>query len=226
MSAASRSIATADALGRPGVQSVGASVDFTPMVAGGRRSLFETARLLKENNHGAELSSRKAPFDIDALLHPSKTFRHPLDVVRDTDMTVAEKRSVLASWASDACAPRAAGYRSGECRQLRRHHRCAAVARCRLGRGHGDLRVQAPAAAQTMERLERPRTRRAGQRRPRRQRVRLSLILDGRARLTSSSPPIFFWRRSISSFRSHVVRHGNGPLGCGAVAFSGDRRLR
>jgi hypothetical protein len=32
---------------------------------------------------------------------PSAT---PLDVVRDTDMTVAEKRSVLASWASDACA--------------------------------------------------------------------------------------------------------------------------
>jgi hypothetical protein len=31
-------------------------------------------------------------------------FRHPLDIVRDTDMTVAEKRSVLASWASDACA--------------------------------------------------------------------------------------------------------------------------
>jgi hypothetical protein len=46
----------------------------------------------------------KAPFDIDALLHPSRAFRHPLDVVRDTDMTVAEKRSVLASWASDACA--------------------------------------------------------------------------------------------------------------------------
>jgi hypothetical protein len=48
--------------------------------------------------------ARKAPFDIDALLHPSRAFRHPLDVVRDTDMTVAEKRSVLASWASDACA--------------------------------------------------------------------------------------------------------------------------
>ena len=48
--------------------------------------------------------ARKVPFDIDALLHPSRAFRHPLDVVRDTDMTVAEKRSVLASWASDACA--------------------------------------------------------------------------------------------------------------------------
>jgi hypothetical protein len=47
---------------------------------------------------------RKAPFDFDALLHPSKAFRHPLDVVRDADMTVAEKRSVLASWASDVCA--------------------------------------------------------------------------------------------------------------------------
>jgi hypothetical protein len=44
------------------------------------------------------------PFDIDALLHPSRAFRHPLDVVWDTDMTVAEKRSVLAPWASDACA--------------------------------------------------------------------------------------------------------------------------
>jgi hypothetical protein len=56
----------------------------------------------------AELQAGKAPLDIDALLHPSKTFRHPPDVVRDADMTVAEKRSVLASWASDACAPRAA----------------------------------------------------------------------------------------------------------------------
>jgi hypothetical protein len=50
------------------------------------------------------VQARKTPFDIDALLHPSKAFRHPLDVVRDTDMTVAEKRSVLASWPSDACA--------------------------------------------------------------------------------------------------------------------------
>jgi len=48
--------------------------------------------------------ARKTPFDIDALLHPSRAFRHPLDVVRNADLTVAEKRSVLASWASDACA--------------------------------------------------------------------------------------------------------------------------
>jgi hypothetical protein len=48
--------------------------------------------------------ARKTPFDIDTLLHPSRAFHHPLDVVRDTDMTIAEKRSMLASWASDACA--------------------------------------------------------------------------------------------------------------------------
>jgi hypothetical protein len=49
------------------------------------------------------VQARKAPFDIDAPTSPF-AFRHPLDVVRDTEMTVAEKRSVLASWASDACA--------------------------------------------------------------------------------------------------------------------------
>jgi hypothetical protein len=48
--------------------------------------------------------ARKVPFNIDTRLHPSRAFRHPLDVLRDTDMTIAEKRSVLASWASDACA--------------------------------------------------------------------------------------------------------------------------
>ena len=47
---------------------------------------------------------KKMPFEIASLLNPSKAFRHPLDVVADPDMTIAEKRSVLASWASDACA--------------------------------------------------------------------------------------------------------------------------
>jgi hypothetical protein len=80
------------------------------------------------------VQARKTPFDIDALLNPSKAFRHPLDVVRDTDMTVAEKRSVLASWASDACAIesnpalRASATGMSSVIQLRRHHRCVAVA--------------------------------------------------------------------------------------------------
>jgi hypothetical protein len=43
-------------------------------------------------------------FDIEALLHPANAFVHPMDVVRDPDMTLNEKRAILASWASDACA--------------------------------------------------------------------------------------------------------------------------
>lgn len=42
--------------------------------------------------------------DFDALLHPAKAFVHPMDVVRDADLTLNEKRAILSSWASDACA--------------------------------------------------------------------------------------------------------------------------
>lgn len=49
-----------------------------------------------------------ARFDLDALLHPAGAFAHPLDVVRDRDLTLNEKRAILASWASDACAVEAA----------------------------------------------------------------------------------------------------------------------
>ena len=47
-------------------------------------------------------------FDLDALLHPARAFAHPMDVVRDPDLTLNEKRAILASWASDACALEAA----------------------------------------------------------------------------------------------------------------------
>ena len=43
-------------------------------------------------------------FDLDSLLHPAQAFRHPSEVVVDPDLTLNEKRAVLASWASDACA--------------------------------------------------------------------------------------------------------------------------
>ena len=46
--------------------------------------------------------------DIDALLHPAQAFAHPRDVLRDPDLTLSEKRAILASWASDACAVEAA----------------------------------------------------------------------------------------------------------------------
>ena len=45
---------------------------------------------------------------VDALLHPSQVFEHPSDVVNDPDLSLNEKRAMLASWASDACAVEAA----------------------------------------------------------------------------------------------------------------------
>jgi hypothetical protein len=47
-------------------------------------------------------------FDLDALLHPAGAFTHPNKVVKDPDLTLNEKRAILASWASDACAVEAA----------------------------------------------------------------------------------------------------------------------
>ena len=47
-------------------------------------------------------------FELDALLHPAKAFAHPMDVVRDSDLTLNEKQAILSSWASDACAVEAA----------------------------------------------------------------------------------------------------------------------
>jgi hypothetical protein len=43
-------------------------------------------------------------FDFRALLHPGTAFEHPRDVVGHTGLTTAEKRAILASWASDASA--------------------------------------------------------------------------------------------------------------------------
>jgi hypothetical protein len=46
--------------------------------------------------------------DLDELLHPAQAFEHPSEVVNDPDLTLNEKRAILASWASDACAIEAA----------------------------------------------------------------------------------------------------------------------
>ena len=43
-------------------------------------------------------------FDFQALLHPGTVFEHPKDVVAHPSLTLAEKRAILASWASDASA--------------------------------------------------------------------------------------------------------------------------
>ena len=43
-------------------------------------------------------------FDFNALLHPGTVYQHPRDVVADPRLSLAEKRAILASWASDASA--------------------------------------------------------------------------------------------------------------------------
>src|SRR3954469_13750256 len=54
---------------------------------------------------GGEIEpNRDDSFDLDDLLHPAQAFSHPSDVVNDPDLTLNEKRAILASWASDACA--------------------------------------------------------------------------------------------------------------------------
>jgi hypothetical protein len=53
---------------------------------------------------GIDLWPKREKDDLEALLHPAQAFDHPQDVVRDPDLTLNEKRAILASWASDACA--------------------------------------------------------------------------------------------------------------------------
>ena len=47
---------------------------------------------------------RGMEFELDQLLHPASVFDHPRDVLNDPDLTREEKRAILSSWASDACA--------------------------------------------------------------------------------------------------------------------------
>jgi len=61
--------------------------------------------LRKLKRAGGELEqNNEDSFDLDDLLHPAQAFSHPADVVNDPDLTLNEKRAILASWASDACA--------------------------------------------------------------------------------------------------------------------------
>ncbi len=59
-------------------------------------------------NNAVSADNADSRLDIDALLHPANAFLHPIDVVRDRDLTLNEKRALLAAWASDACAIEAA----------------------------------------------------------------------------------------------------------------------
>jgi hypothetical protein len=51
---------------------------------------------------------QSANFDLGQLLHPAQAFSRPSEVVNDPDLTLNEKRAILAAWALDACAVEAA----------------------------------------------------------------------------------------------------------------------
>lgn len=42
--------------------------------------------------------------ELDRVLQPAAFYGHPDAVVADTSLSISEKRAILASWASDACA--------------------------------------------------------------------------------------------------------------------------
>lgn len=58
-----------------------------------------SARLADRNLNGPATN-----MDMTELLHPADAFCHPMDVVEDNDLTPYEKRAILSSWATDACA--------------------------------------------------------------------------------------------------------------------------
>lgn len=50
------------------------------------------------------LHFQKGEAEFDRILSPSTCFKRPTDVVNDPDLALSEKRAILSSWASDACA--------------------------------------------------------------------------------------------------------------------------
>jgi hypothetical protein len=59
----------------------------------GRKDMMDLNRHFDEN-----------VYDLNAILHPGTVFKHPGDVLADATLSRAEKRAILASWASDAAA--------------------------------------------------------------------------------------------------------------------------
>ena len=64
---------------------------------------FRDSLFAEDTSYGA-----RDGWDSNDLLHPAQAFEHPSHVLNDPDLTLNEKRAILASWASDACALEAA----------------------------------------------------------------------------------------------------------------------
>ena len=50
------------------------------------------------------LAPETSDLSLDRLLAPARHFKHPDDVLSDGTLDLQEKRAILSSWASDACA--------------------------------------------------------------------------------------------------------------------------
>lgn len=50
------------------------------------------------------LAPRSGDLALDRLLSPARHYKHPDAVLRDGTLDLNEKRAILSSWASDACA--------------------------------------------------------------------------------------------------------------------------
>jgi hypothetical protein len=50
------------------------------------------------------LAPETSDLSLDRLLAPARHFKHPDDVLSDDTLDLQEKRAILSSWASDACA--------------------------------------------------------------------------------------------------------------------------
>jgi hypothetical protein len=50
------------------------------------------------------LAPEMSDLSLDRLLSPARHFQHPQDVLEDGSLDIWEKRAILSSWASDACA--------------------------------------------------------------------------------------------------------------------------
>jgi hypothetical protein len=53
-------------------------------------------------------TAKRKDLELNQFLHPASAFNSPMDVVADPNLSTQEKRAILASWASDACAVGAA----------------------------------------------------------------------------------------------------------------------
>jgi hypothetical protein len=53
-------------------------------------------------------TAKRKDHELEQFLHPATAFNTPMDVVANPSLSTQEKRAILASWASDACAVEAA----------------------------------------------------------------------------------------------------------------------